>query len=305
MENKIIKFGEMAVRLLQFYDPSEVHLTAYLTAVSKMYKNNAFIWDQLFPRRPVVKQFDSIPVYGSEHLQEVSDIRHDKSPSNESEKERRNADPPINADMDMTELVTDLLELQREFQAYGLITTTSNYDSSSHYDTLEGTEQWDDYVGSEPLKNIETAKIQIFNACGKMANKIMLPYKVATKLARHPDILELTKYTHADLLTAGGLPPVLQGLQVVEADAMKNTAMQGQTASLSGIWSDYVFIGYINPALGLKDTTWGLTCDWGGRIVRQWHDNDKNSDAIEVEEQGLDMKVFDGKCGYLLIDTLS
>lgn len=329
MENKIIKFGDMPVQLLQFYDPSEVHLTAYLTQISKMYKNNAFIWDQLFPRRPVVKQFDSIPVYGVEHLQEVSDIRADKSPSNEvlralgtaltynciahalkgyvSERERRNTDPPINADMDMTELVTDLLELQRELQAFALISATGSYDSSSHYHTLTAGEKWDNFdsVDSKPLEFIDNAKAQIMDACGKVANTIMLPFKVSLKLSRHPHLQEEVKYTKSDLLTNGGLPPVLKNLRVIEADAIKNTAMQGQTASLSNIWSDYVFIGYVNPAPGLKDTTWGVTCNWGGRIVRSWHDNDKNSDAIEVEEQGLDMKVFDGKCGYLLIDALA
>jgi|GEM_PF-2322148 len=327
MENKILKFGDMPVEVLQFYDPRTIHISTYLTMVSKMYRNNAFIWDRLFPRQPVTKQAGSIPVYGVEHLMRVADLRADKAPSNEvlralgtpltydcnahalkglvSEKERRNQDPPINADMDMTELVTNLIELQREFKAYDLIVATGSYDSSSHYDTLSGGEQWDDFINSKPLEDIETAKIQIFTACGKLANVIMLPYKVATKLARHPDILELTKYTHADLLTAGGLPPVLQGLQVIEADAMHNTKIQGQTASISGIWSDYVFIGYVNPRPGLKDTTWGMTLDWGGRITRSWHDNDKNADVIEVEEQGLDMKVFDGKCGYLFIDTLS
>jgi hypothetical protein len=327
MENKILKFGDVPVEVIQFYDPKTVHINAYLTMVSKMYKNNAFVWNRLFPRQPVTKQADKIPVYGVEHLMRVADLRADKAPSKEvlsalgtaltydtnahalkglvSERERRNQDPPINADMDMTELVTGLIELQREFQAYDLIVATGSYDSSSHYTTLSDTDQWDDYVGSSPLDVIDAGKDQIFNTCGKVANTIMLPYKVASKLSRHPDVLELTKYTHSDLLTAGRLPLILRGLEVVEADAMYNTKIQGQTAVISGIWSDYVFIGYVNPSMGIKDTTWGTTLDWGGRITRSWHDNDKNADVIEVEEQGLDMKVFDGKCGYLIIDTLS
>lgn len=327
MENKILKFGDVPVEVIQFYDPRTIHINAYLTMVSKMYKNNAFIWDRLFPRQSVAKQADKIPVYGAEHLMRVADLRADKTPSNEvlramgtpltydcnthalkgyvGEKERKNQDPPINADMDMTELVTALVDLQREFQAYDLMVATGSYDSSSHYRTLSGTQQWDDPLGSTPLDDIDTGKDQVFTASGKVANTIMLPYKVARKLSVHPDVRELVKYTHSDLLTAGRLPPVLQELQVVEADAMYNTKLQGQTAILSGIWSDYVWIGYINPRMGLKDTTWGVTLDWGGRIVRSWHDNDKNADAIEIEEQGLDIKVFDGKCGYLLIDTLS
>jgi len=324
---RALKFGSVKTPVVKFYDAKEAHISAYLSQVSKMLKNEAFIWDQLFPRFAVVKDKDKVPVYQTEHLKRLITDRAPKTQSNMAtrhlgtaieyectakalhdlcgDEEKVNADPPIKPEVDTMEFVTNLIELDLEFRAYDSITTTGNYASSSHYRTLVAGEQWDDFVNSDPLANIETAKIQIYNACGKKANRIMLPYKVATKICRHPDILELRKYTDPNLLTAGGLPPVLQNLRVVEADAIYDTAMQGQTANLSGLWSDYVWIGFVNPRMGLKDTTWGVCFDRGGRIVRTWYEQKVKATWIEVEEQGLDLKIFDNRCGYLLIDVLS
>ena len=326
--DKIITLGEKPVKVLKFFDPSEVHISAYLTNISKMYRNNSMIFDLLFPDQTVVKINDSVPVYGAEHLQEVSTLRKPKTESNGVVRhlgtaityncaghalhddigpdERANADPPILADISTTEFITQLLDLAKEFSAYTLISTTSGYASASHYRTLTTAECWDNFdsADSNPLDDIDVGKKQIWSARGKRANVIMIPYLVGMALSRHPALLELVKYTDPNLLTTSGLPPVIRGLKVIEADAIKNTANQGQTASLSGLWSDYVWIGYINPKMGLKDTTWGLTFNRGGRIVRQWFEQKRNCDRIEVEDQGYDMKIFDNACGYLIINAL-
>jgi len=326
--DKIILLGEKPVKILKFLDPSEVHISAYLTQISKMYRNNAFIGDILFPDQPVVKDKDKVPVYGAEHLQEVSTIRKPKTESNGVVRhlgtaidysciphalhddvgpdERANADPPILADIGTTEYVTMLLDLAKEFKAYSLITTTAGYASSSHYRTLTDSQCWDqfDSADSKPLDDIDIAKKQIWTARGKRANTIMIPYLTSLALSRHPACTELVKYTRDDLLTLGGLPPVLRGLRVVEADAIQNTAMQGQAAVLSGLWGDYVWIGYVNPQMGLKDTTWGLTFNRGGRITRTWFKPEIDCDRIEVQDQGYDRKIFDNGCGYVLINTL-
>lgn len=316
------------MRIKEFYDPSEVHINAALTNISLMYRNNSFVADQLFPRRPVAKQTDIIKVYDTSHLKRAMTLREDKTESFAvrrhfgtdltyrceghavkgavSEKERKNADPPIQADIDMTELCTDLILLDKEMEAKDLITSTGSYASASYYRTLGADEKWDEYAGAntEPLLHIDTAKETIYNATGKRANVIVLPYVVFLKLASHGDIKELVKYTHTDLLIDGKVPMTLRDLKVIVADAMYDSAQAGQTASLAALWSDYVFIGYVNQNLGIKDTGWGITMEWGGRITRQWFDPGIQADWIEVEDQGYKQKIFDQKCGYLLIDVL-
>jgi len=322
MENKKMK-------VKQFYDPSEVHINAPLSTIAKMYKNNSFVGDTFFPRRPVAKQTDIIKVYDTAHLKRAMTLREDKTESFAvrrhfgtdltyrceghavkgavSEKERKNADPPIQADIDMVELCTDLVLLDKEMEAQGLICATASYPSANHYSTLSAAKQWNNYASpeSEPLVHIDTAKEQIYNATGKRANVILLPYVVFLKLASHPDIKDLVKYTHTDLLIDGKIPATLRELKVVVADAMYDSAQFGQTAVLAALWSDYVFIGYVNPNIGIKDTGWGITLEWGGRITRRWFDPSIQADWVEVEEQGYEQKIFDNKCGYLYSDVLA
>lgn len=324
---KLLKFGDNNVPVVKFYDVNEPHVSAYLSQISKMTRNAALIWQEIFPRWGVAKKKNKIPVYGAEHLMRANLRRAPKTESALATRhlgtaieydcqpyaahdlvgaeERANADPPIKAETDAAEFVTNIIDLMLEFEAYDLITTTTGYPSSSHYNTLSGGDQWSDFINSSPLEDIDTGKAQVWTASGKRANVILIPYTVALKLSRHPDVLEEKKYTDPNLLTLGGLPPVLKGLKVIEADAIYNTKIQGQTAVLSGLWSDYVWIGYVNPRMSLKDTTWGLTFDRGGRIARSWYEQKIKADWIEVEEQGIDMKIFDNTCGYLLIDTLA
>jgi hypothetical protein len=328
-QNKILTFGDVNVPIKQFYDVNEPHISAYLSQLSKMVRNPALVWDQIFPRFTVVKKKNKIAVYGVEHMMRTDTRRAPKTPAKQAtrhlgtaieydcqchalgdlvgEEERANADPPINAEVDAMELLTNLIELDMEFQAYDLITTTGNYASADYYPTLSAGERWNEYGSTDslPLKNIDDYKYQVWTGSGKRANTILIPYGTALALSRHPQLTDLVKYTHSDLLTAGGLPPVLKGLRVVEADTMYNTEIQGQTAALSGLWSDYVWIGYVNPRMGLKDTTWGLTFSRGGRIVRQWFEQKLKADWIEVEEQGVDMAIFDQNCGLLVQDTLA
>lgn len=106
-------------------------------------------------------------------------------------------------------------------------------------------------------------------------------------------------------MTAGGLPPTLQGLKVIEAGAGYATTQHGQTVSISDIWSDYVWIGFVDPNPGLRSICFGLSLDWKGKIARKWYDNARNADVIEVEDQGVDEKIIAADCGYLFIDVLA
>jgi len=317
------------MRIKEFYDPSEVHINAPLSTISKMYRNNSFVGDAFFPAKSVAKESDIIKVYDTAHLKRLMTLRADKTESFAvrrhfgddltyrceghalkgavSDKERKNADPPIQADIDMTELITDLILLDKEAEAADLICTTTNYPSASHYRTLGAAEQWDNYDSPEsnPLLDIDKAKKQIFTACGKRANIIELPYLTFLALASHPHVKELIKYTHKDLLIDGKLPMTLRDLKVIVADAIYDSAQAGQTAVLTPLWGDYVFIGYVNPNPGIKDIGWGITPNWGGRVTRQWFDPNIGSDWIEVEEQGYEQKIYENKCGYLLIDALA
>lgn len=308
---------------------TELHIDAALSNIAVMYHNDAMIADKLSPRMGVKKRSDKIKVYDKTMLKQANTYRRDKAPSKVidwgfaddltylcekwalkdfvSQDERDNSDPPIKVEIDTTEIITGLIELDREIRVMTMFIATANYSSATHYRTLQASEQWSEYGSddSKPLDDIKTAKGQIFTDTLVRPNVIMIPYLVSLELARHPEIIEIIKHTHPDLLTDGGLPPKLQGLKVIEAGAGYDSAQQGQDASMSQVWSDYVWIGYVNPRPGVKTITFSVSPSWKGRIARRWHDNERNADAIEIEEQGIDEKIIAQDCGYLLIDVLS
>lgn len=306
----------------------DLHIDAALSNISVMYKNSGFVADLVLPRITVAKRSDKIKVYDKTLFKAVSTYRRDKDASNVvdwgfatdgsylcekyaakdyvSQDERDNADIPIRPDIDTTEIINSLLFLDREIRAKTLLTTYTNY-TSGMYATLNAGQQWSAYdsIDSKPLVNIRDAKAAIYLATMIEPNVILIPYQVALTLADHPTIAAITKYTRDDLLTYGGLPPTLKGLKVIEAGAGYDTAQDPQTSVLAGVWSDFVWIGYVDPNPGLKTICFGVSPEWKGRIARKWHDNDKNADAIEIEEQGIDEVIIAKDCGYLLIDVLA
>lgn len=311
-------------------EASDLHIDAALSNISVMYQNEAFVADKIMPRLPVKKESDKIIVYDKTLFRLFDTQRHDKHESNEidwgletpdtyscetkalkgsvSQKERDNADPPIKPDIDTTEIVTNAVGLDREKRVADKVCTSANY-SASHRITLGAGNRahWDEYAdaNSDPLKDIDDAKGLVHDDTKLIANTILIPYPTARKLARHPNVIELLKYTHGDLVRSGKLPPTLLDLNVVLAGAGYASTEQGQTVTLSDVWGDYVWVGYVNPKVGLKMLTFGLSFVWKGRIVRKWHHDGRNCDLIEVEEQGITEKLIAKDCGVLLSDALA
>jgi hypothetical protein len=301
----------------------KAHIDQLLTNYSQKYSNAAFIGETLFPEVKVEKESDLYAIYGLEMFNVYEAKRANGARSSEidwtitnaryaceqyslsslvTDREKDNADKPITVEIDTTELVQDTLALSKEYRAAQIARNAASY-VNGNTAPLAGGSRWDQYSTSNPLADIKTAKKAVWTASRKTPNTIVIPTQVGLEMALHPDLLDLRKYTDPRLLTDSGLPPVLQGMKVVEAGAGYNSANAGQTASLADVWGKDVILAYVDPRPKVKALTYGVTFRVN-RYVRKWRVEEREGDMVEVNDINTLAQIATG-CGYLLQTVIS
>ena len=306
-------------------DAVQIHIDAALSNLSKAFKNNNFIGEEVAKILTVGKESGLYFTYGLDAFKIPNAYRIDGTRSNEvhmkvgqdsyvclqyalsdiiTDNVRKQADPAINPEADTTEFITDLMLLQLEDLIASTMISTTPY-THSNTATLSGTSQWNDYSNSNPLTNIKTAKAKIRSLIGREANSIILAGDVAETLSLHPDIKDLRKYTDPNLLTSAGLPPKILGLKVLEGKATKNTAYENLAESMSYVWGKNAIIAYIPDRIGLKSLApWILIRETGYRSTRKWREEPRKGDMIEVEDKYTVKEVAD-ECAYLYLNAIA
>ena len=306
-------------------DASRVHIDSALSNLSVQYKNASLIAELVAKVLVVAKKTDKYFIYGKQAFKLVETRRRSGAESNEAhlkldqasyscdrhslhdiitDEVRKNADTPLNPEMDSTEFLTDLILLRLEKTVATAMTTTANY-ANSNYTTLSGTTQWSDYANSVPLTNIKSGKAVIRKLIGREPNSIIFGGDVAETLALHPDIKELRKYTDVNLLTSAGLPPKILGLKVYEGKATENEAYEGISESMAYIWGKYAIIAYIPDRIGTKSLApWITIRTTGFRFTKKWREEKREGDIIEVNDE-FDVKEVADECAYLVVDAIA
>lgn len=181
----------------------------------------------------------------------------------------------VDLESDTTEFLTHLILLNKEKDFYSTVTNTSVIPAANRT-TLSGTSQWSDYGNSDPITNVQTWKDAVKSAVGLVPNTLMLSYDVYSMLLNHPAFLERRKYTALGIVDTTLLSQVFQIPNVVVADAQENTALEGQTDSMSYIFSKKAWLFYVTSRPGKKTVSAGYTLrhDIGGlaRQVERWRD---------------------------------
>ena len=300
----------------------DIHQDAVLTNISLQYQNPGFVADLVMPRMPVKKESDLYYIYGKERFSVPNTRRAPKSPYGKvdwtpssdtyqckeegleesiDDRERKNADKPLNLEIDTTELLTDLIALKRETRVATLLTTVANFTNDT---TLSGTDQWSDKSGSDPVDDVKTAILAINASIGLDPNTMVIPREVYEELKQHPAILERIKYSQKGIITADLLAAVFEIPRILIAGSLYNTAMQGQTASLSRVWGKHVFIGYVETNPGLKKITTGITFQAQARMTERYREEKIKSDTFRVSEI-VDEKLVAELAGYVIRDAVA
>ena len=132
------------------------------------------------------------------------------------------------------------------------------------------------------------------------------PSAIAKVAKRDATIRDLIKYTHADLLIDGDLPPKLWGMDVIIPGAVYTSSVEGASSiTYSDVWGKTVLLLYVPPGDTTLDSIASVKIfrakDWE---VRSWREERKRSEAIEASVVQ-DEVVVSNVAGYLYTAVIS
>ena len=267
-----------------------------LTAIAIQYRNTDMIADQVLPRVPVGKQDfkyfkhtladgftipdtkvgrrsppTQVEFTATEQTASCIDYALDDSVPNEDIENAGgvpNGDPVTKA----TQYITNLIELDREQRAAGLVFANASYAASTNRATLSGTTQWSDYVNSNPIDAILTA----LDGCVMRPNLMVVGQSVWTKLRQHPKVIaSIFGAVSSGVPTREQVAAVLELEQLLVGKSFINTTKKGQNATLARVWGKHAAFLYRDSlATAARGTTFGFTAQFGGRIAGSFEDKD-------------------------------
>ncbi len=309
-------------------DLKEVHEDAALTNVSIEFANGVFMADALAPSIAVVKQSDVYFI--NDVLREAARQQAtNRAPGTKAEVVTRhfttgsysandhalteplpdevlqNADVPINDEIGVVNFLTEMIGVDREIALKVAI-------DAGVTATTALTAGWDEDTG-DPIAEVKVGTKAIRDATGKQPNVIGMDIDVFEALQDHPLIVDRAKATGSidrpTVVNEATIAQIFNVDRVVVASAKKNTSAKGAAASMSSIWSDTVYIGFVE-ALGIRSNSMAQTFAWNGspnavagRLVSRWRDDERISDMIRLNHW-YDQKVVTAGSGYRLTNAL-
>lgn len=296
------------------------HIDQRLSDVSVQYKNDAFIGDAFCPEVPVKFGSDKFTTYDKGNMF----INKDDTLAKEGEApliqggtdtdtysvmdhglkgivnstDRRNADNPLNPEIDTTEMLMSAIMIQREIRIAALFAGLG----SSLYTTP--STKWTPTAGT-PITDIETVIASMF----RQPNVMAIAKPVWDKIKRNTEVIALL---------GGGITTLKQATTAMFMDYFQldrfeivnckyNSAKAGNTASLSQIWGKSVAFAYVDRSAGIKGCTFAKLFaqrqDNGQTFqVRRWEDPNRGvggSTVIQVEHQSIEKVVCSDLGGML------
>jgi hypothetical protein len=130
--------------------------------------------------------------------------------------------------------------------------------------------EWDDWDNATPIDDVEAAVLRVWEASGLWPNSLVINRKVFRNLRNCGQIIDRLKYNgivdvRAENITAQALAQVFDLPQILVAGGAKNTADEGQTASISSIWSDeYASVCRIATTNDIREPCIGRIMHWTG-----------------------------------------
>lgn len=266
----------------------------HLTAITIAYRNATLIADVVLPRVLVGKQEfkyfkasmadaftvpdtkvgrksapNQVETSGTEVTSSTNDYGlDDPVPQNDID----NQAPGQDLEGSTTEFLTDLIMLDREVRAAGLVFDTNQYGAANKV-TLSGTGQWSDFTNSDPV----AAHLAALDSMVMRGNLGVYGRAAWTKLATHPKICKAIfgNNTDAGIVSRRQFAELFELEEVVVGEGWLNTARKGQAPVMTRVWGKHAALLHRNKlATNQRGTTFGFTAQFGTRIAGGQPDGD-------------------------------
>lgn len=300
----------------------DVHVDTAMSNISIMFHNDEYIADRVFP---VVNVQEKSNVYFV--FDPASWFRNDIGPrapgtrarrvdftistasysclpyalgKSVTDEERANADAALQPDIEATKYVTDKLLLGLEIRVANLVSTSTNWASSSNL--TSGTQWTSD--SSTPTANIITLKTAVRQKIGRYPNTAVMGAAVMERLIDHPEMIDRIKYTRPGaVLTPDDLAQWFGFQKVLVGSGVTVSTNEGQTDTIADIWPDFFWCGWVPPTAGLRTPAAGYVFEWMGRKTERFREDQEHQDIIAVEHH-TDERITASESGAVYTDLL-
>jgi len=213
------------------------------------------------------------------------------------------------AEMYCTQRALDAVLRNAEMRMAALIFNATTWTGASL--TTGITHEWDDAANAVPVTDVEAACQKVYDNSGLWPNALIVNRKVFRNLRLCSQIQNLVKYqgfqdARAGAITAAAMAQAFDLDRIIIAGSPKNTAKEGQSASLSPIWSDeYAMVCRVAETADAKEPCIARTFHWSedgsdvGGTIEQYRDEAVRGDVIRARHD-VDEVVMYVEAGYLL-----
>jgi hypothetical protein len=177
--------------------------------------------------------------------------------------------------------------------------------------TASPSVKWNAGTNTTIVADVQAAKNAIQASIGTDPNLMVLPRDVFNALCIAPEIKGFFTGVVVPVVTKAMLETIFQ-VQIEISNENINTATEGQTATMGGIWSDEAVLAYVNPANDIKALTWARTFNWTAAdgsgpagISTFTYDENQIDSRIVRARQYTDERVVASGAAYYLSNVLS
>jgi hypothetical protein len=303
-------------------DGRTLHTNRPLTNMSQaLFQSlDGFVHDRLFPTLPVDKRSDKYTVYPRGHFNR--NPMKKRAPGTESagvgyevsedsffcdvfalhvdiaDQDEANADEQFDLDREAMILLTTAAKINREVDWSSRYWGTGKWgqDVSGVASSPTSTQFifWDDYVNSNPLRDIEKWMANRINLGLPRPNVLVVDRLTWGALKNHPVILDRINRGQTSgpaMVMKESVAALMELDRIVVGEGVQNTAAEGAADAHSPILGDNALLAYVSPNVGRYAATAGLTFAWRGFLgsnaagirIKRFRMDHLESRRVEIE----------------------
>jgi hypothetical protein len=303
--------NEQLLRLREV-SSNDVQDDKFLTSFSVQYSNPEYIGLQLLPRASVPNISGLYAKYDeSARMGVVDDSVTGRDGANEIDDGKRaklpyvceahalknvldwvtmeNQVAPLNEMLDLSLALNEQMALNREYRHATTMTTSGNYNSANVI-SIAAANRFNSAGGGDPIGVMQDMNSRLWMGRGPGYTLGWFSLEVYNVLAKHPQILDIVKYTVGGLVKPQALAEYFGWDGILVGRARYRTSNRGQTDVYSRFWGNNMGVARVAVTPSIRNASFGYTATWRqgngpmGDRVRLWWDNEPFTDGGYVAQ---------------------